>query len=126
MPAGGQGTLEGTLDELYLGVGEDRPEQADQVRRRGVARVPIEKADDFPTGRAQRAPHGVALAQRRSELDRHLVLLDDMGSGPGGGARRTVARAGVDHDELVDHPGFPQGPDRLTDDGTDRLRALLG
>ena len=77
-------------------------------------------------GRGQRAPHGVALAQRRSVLGEQRVLLKDS-------APQAAATAAVPSGEAasitrtsIHEPGAAQRLDCLAQHAADRLRALLG
>ena len=61
--------------------------------------------DDLALARGQAAPHRIALAASRPELGEQLALLLDARACSSGDLGRTVLRAGVDDDRLVEQPG---------------------
>ena len=74
--AANQRAVEGTLDEDEVRIEEKRADQSLQMARVGVGGVAIEKANDVGLGHGERAPHGIALAERRPGLGERGILLD--------------------------------------------------
>jgi hypothetical protein len=104
-------------------LGQQRPEESDHEGRGEVAGVSVQEDDDLAACDAERAPHRVALASRRSVFAEHVVLLQHARAVGGGDRGGPIARRGVDYQDFVDQPKLAQTVDRV-DDPSDRVRDL--
>ena len=125
-PPASSGRSNAPLTSWSERIGQQRPDQPLEVSRVRVRRVAVEKADDVAAGDVERAPHRVALAERRPVLGQYLVLLDHPGAGRPPDLRGSVGRVGVDDQHVVDQPGLAQRTHGAREDAGQRVRALLG
>jgi hypothetical protein len=122
---GGVSELERTpvqaLDERDPAIAEERTQQSAREMSAEMLRVGIEEADDLSGEDGQRAPHGVSLAEHRSQLRPQIMLAVDLRAqvprDPAGGVGGRI-----DDDDLIDDAGVAQRGQRAND-GADR--ALL-
>ena len=92
----------GRLDESDIRNLQQRAEEAVHEVRPELERVGVQVQDQIAPSDRERAPHRVALPERRAKAVDQLVFQVDLGaagSRDGGGA---VGGAGIDHDDLVD------------------------
>ena len=94
-------TVEG-LHVADIGIGEDRPERAEDETRMEVRDVGIEPQDDVAAKDEEALPQRFALARQRLNLREDVSVLVDVRTPRSCGLDGAIGGSGVDDDELVD------------------------
>ena len=125
---GDERTVVARLDEVDAGLGQDRPEERDDVVGGERSQVGIEEHDDVALRRREAAPHRFALARDRGDIGQDLGRGHDARSRLACHACRRVAAIGVHDDQVVDEgrgTGHELGANG-GDDGADRGFLVAG
>src|SRR5215212_2474316 len=113
------------LDEVDARHADKRAELPAHEVLAELLAVGVDEGHQAGADHRQRPPHGVALAQRGSELGQQRRLLLHLGARPSGDLGGAVERAGIDDEDRIDHVLALQ-PHQALDDRADRLGALAG
>ncbi len=113
--AGTERPLEEPLDELDLGLADQRAEQSGQEVVAELLGVGVGEGDDVCVEYSQRPPHRVTLATGAAELGRELALLQHRQARLGRDPCAAVTRIGIDHEHLVEQARLAQARRPLGD-----------